>query len=92
LKLREYISFKGLYGGVRSENNPNENPGLLQLPRNSDGVPVSYVLGNTPYMEGSIGIGNIFKVLRFDAVRRFTYLDNPGVSKYGLRARVQFEF
>jgi len=92
LKLREYISFKGLYGGVRSENNPNENPGLLQLPKNSDGVPVSYVLGNTPYMEGSIGIGNIFKVLRFDAVRRFTYLDNPGVSKYGLRARVQFEF
>lgn len=92
LKLREYITFKGLYGGLRNENDPTKHPELAQFPVNENGVATSYSLGSKPYIEGSVGIGNIFKVLRFDMVRRFNYLDNPGVSKYGLRAKVQFEF
>ena len=92
LKLREYITFKGLYGGLRKENDPLQNPGILQFPVNEQGVATSYSLGKKPYIEASAGIGNIFKVLRLDVVRRFNYLDNPGVSKYGLRAKVQFEF
>jgi hypothetical protein len=92
LKLREYLSFKGIYGGVRSENNPDLDRSLLQYPVNEAGVKTTYAFGNTPYMEGSVGIGNIFKVIRLDLVRRFTYLDQPNVSKYGLRAKVQFEF
>lgn len=92
LKLREYVTFKGLYGGLRAENDPTKNPSTFQFPVNADGVPTTYSLGKTPYMEGSIGIGNIFKVIRIDAVRRFNYLDNPNVSKYGIRARIQFEF
>jgi len=92
LKLREYITFKGLYGGLRKENDPDQNPALLQFPKNSDGIATTYSLGKVPYMEGSVGIGNIFRVVRLDLVRRFSYLENPGVSKYGLRARVQFEF
>jgi hypothetical protein len=92
LKLREYITFKGLYGGLRKENDPNQNPSLLQFPVNGDGVQTTYSLGKLPYIEGSIGIGNIFKVVRLDLVRRFNYLDNPGIAKYGVRAKVQFEF
>ena len=42
--------------------------------------------------EGSVGVGNIFKVLRVDAVKRFSYLDNPNVSSWGIRARVKFDF
>ncbi|KIO76852.1 membrane protein [Pedobacter lusitanus] len=92
LKLREYITFKGLYGGLRKENDPNQDPALLQFPVNGDGVKTTYSLGKLPYIEGSVGIGNIFKVVRLDLVRRFNYLQNPGISKYGVRARVQFEF
>lgn len=92
LKLREYITFKGLYGGLRAENDPAKNPSLLQFPVNGDGVATSYSLGSKPYIEGSLGLGNIFKVGRIDVVRRFNYLDNPGVSKYGIRAKIQFEF
>ncbi len=92
LKLREYLTFKGLYGGLRTENDPDRDRSLLQFPVNSFGVPTSYSLGKTPYIESSIGIGNIFKVLRLDVVKRFNYLDHPGVSEYGLRAKVQFEF
>jgi hypothetical protein len=43
-------------------------------------------------MEGSIGVANIFKVLRLDMVERFTYLDHPEAPKYGLRALVIIQF
>lgn len=92
LKLREYITFKGLYGGIRAENDPNQHRDLLQFPVNEEGVPTTYTLGKVPYMEGSVGIGNILKVVRLDMVRRFNYMNNPDISKWGLRGRVQFEF
>jgi len=92
LKLREVLSFKALYGGLRDENNPAVNTSTLQFVRNNEGVQVTNSLSSDPYIEGSIGVGNIFKVLRVDAVKRFTYLDNPNVSEWGIRARVKFDF
>ncbi len=92
LKLREVISFKALYGGLRTENNPALSNNLYQLPVNENGVARTYALNNGPYMEGSVGIGNIFKILRLDLVKRFNYLDHPEVSEWGIRARVKFDF
>jgi len=92
LKLRELIDFKGLWGGVRSQNNPANDPSLLRFPVSSPGVPITYSLNNGPYIEGSVGIGNIFKLVRVDLVRRFSYLNNPDVSKWGVRARIKFDF
>ncbi|GAA4201789.1 DUF5686 and carboxypeptidase-like regulatory domain-containing protein [Pedobacter jeongneungensis] len=92
LKLREVVSFKALYGGLRNENNPNYQTGLYQLPIYENGAQRTYALGNQPYMEGSVGVGNIFKLLRVDLVRRFNYLNNPEVSEWGIRARVKFDF
>jgi len=92
LKLREVVSFKALYGGLRNENNPNFQSGLYQLPVYENGAQRTYALGNDPYMEGSIGVGNIFKLLRVDLVKRFNYLNHPEVSEWGIRARVKFDF
>lgn len=92
LKLREVMSFKALYGGLRNENNPAKNTDAMQFVRNSDGMQITNALDNGPYMEGSVGVGNIFKVLRVDAVKRFSYLDHPNVSSWGIRARVKFDF
>lgn len=92
LKLREVVSFKALYGGLRNENNPNLQSGLYQLPLYENGAQRTYALGNDPYMEGSVGVGNIFKLLRVDLVKRFNYLNNPEVSEWGIRARVKFDF
>ena len=92
LKLREIASFKIIYGGLRDENNPNRDASLLQFPVNSEGVRTSYSLNKEPYMEGSLGIGNIFKLFRVDVVKRFSYLDHPVVSEYGIRAMVKFDF
>ncbi|PTS95756.1 hypothetical protein DBR11_20665, partial [Pedobacter sp. HMWF019] len=92
LKLREIVSFKILYGGLRDENNPAIDKSLLQFPVNSAGVPTTYSLNKDPYMEGSVGLGNIFKLLRVDLVKRFSYLEHPVVSTWGVRARVKFDF
>jgi hypothetical protein len=92
LKLREIVSFKVLYGGLRDENNPAVDKSLLQFPVNSAGVATTYSLNKEPYMEGSVGLGNIFKLLRVDLVKRFSYLEHPVVSTWGVRARVKFDF
>lgn len=98
MKLREVFTFKMLYGNVTDQNNPNLNPELIQFPINEDGNQTTFTLEDKPYIEGSIGIDNIFKVLGLDLVRRFNYLDNPnvpelwGVKGLGVRVRLGLEF
>jgi hypothetical protein len=92
LQLREVASFKLLYGGISSKNMPDNDRDLYRFATNGEGVKTSFALGNAPYIEGSIGVGNIFKLLRVDYVRRFNYLNHPNVSKSGIRAKVHVDF
>ena len=92
LKLREVISFKSLWGGIRPENNPANDPSLLQYPVGSDGKTITSALNNGPYMEASAGVENIFKILRVDVIKRLSYLDHPEAPQWGVRARVIVQF
>lgn len=92
LKLREVASFKAIYGKLSNENNPTLHPSLYQFPVTSTGQPITYSLGDTPYIEGSIGVENIFKFIRVDMVKRYNYLDHPNVSPLGVRVRLKFDF
>ena len=92
LKWRAIISFKGIYGGVTNKNNPEVTPGLMLFPTDADSNPTTFTLQNDPYMEASVGIGNILKFFRVDLVKRITYLNNPNVQKYGVRVRFRFDF
>jgi hypothetical protein len=98
LKLREVFTFKLLYGKVSDKNNPSIHPELIQFPTDDFGNTLTFNLINEPYMEGSVGIANIFKVLSVDLVQRFNYLDNPnipvlfGVKGLGIRFRMGLEF
>ncbi len=92
LKWREVASFKGLYGGLDQKNHPNSANSLLNFPVDELGRTVTNTLENKPYMEASVGIANIFKLFRIDYVRRLTYTDLPGVSKWGIRARFKLDF
>ncbi len=93
LKLREMATVKVLYGQVSDQNQPREGAqGLYEFPRYPDGKPLTYTLQDKPYIEASIGLANIFKVLRVELVRRFTYLDNPYTQKYGIRINGQVQF
>ncbi len=92
LRLREVVEGKILYGGVRPENNPALNPQQMKFPLNSNGVLSTYALGSQPYLEAGIGIYNIFNIIRLDLIRRFTYLDHPGVPAMGIRVSTGFDF
>ncbi len=91
LKLREVVSVKVLYGGVRDENDPAKDPSLIKYPV-FEGTPTTFALNKKPYIEGSVGIANIFKLIRVDLVKRFNYLENPYVATLGVRARFKFDF
>ena len=98
LKLREVVSFKGIWGQLSDQNNPDVNPEFIQFLKDDNGLVQTTSLAAKPYMEASVGIGNIFKFARIDFIKRFTYLDNPyvpelfGVRGLGVRFVGGFEF
>jgi hypothetical protein len=92
LRWRELFSLKSLWGSVSSVNNPEKNDNVYKQPTENDGTPIAYSLAASPYFEGSVGIENIFKFIRIDLIRRFTYLDHPHVAQYGVRVRIKFDF
>jgi len=91
LKLREVVEAKVLFGGTRAENDPDKNPDQMKFPTTNN-VTSTFVLNGQPYIEASAGITNIFKVVRVDLVKRFTYLDHPQISSWGIRFRIKFDF
>lgn len=92
LNWREAITCKVLYGDVGTRNNPVYNDQLFLFPENSDGSAATHKLGNTPYVEVSAGIGNILRIFRIDFVKRLTYLNNPDISDFGIRASMKMDF
>ncbi|MBS1915622.1 MAG: carboxypeptidase-like regulatory domain-containing protein [Bacteroidetes bacterium] len=91
LKWREVIEGKLLYGGLRNENNPAMSTDQLKFPT---GESPSYPLGGQPYIEAGFGIANIFKLVRVDLIKRFTYLNHSNIPDppLAIRARVKFDF
>ena len=59
---------------------------------------VTFTLEKMPYIEASVGIENIFKIISVQLVKRFTHLENPNVAKlgalkgWGLRVRASIRF
>ena len=94
LKLREVIGFKALYGHLSSRNDPAQNAGdpyLFAMPSRA-GQSIVHPMSSTPYMEMSVGLHNIMKIIRIDYVRRLNYLKFPGVKKHGFRFCLEFDF
>ncbi|MBQ0046749.1 MAG: carboxypeptidase-like regulatory domain-containing protein [Prevotellaceae bacterium] len=102
LKLREHIGFKMLYGGLSDKNNPylaqNANDNTLMYFPTRDGHQTSFSMGKKPYMEMSVGIGNIFKVLTIQYIRRLNHYDvgdiygGDKLKKNGVRFALDFKF
>lgn len=84
LAWREILSFHGMWGDLSHRNAPGK-PGSFLLPEGT--IPMN----NTWYLEGSVGLENIFRLLRIEYYRRFTQLDTAP-DKWGIRARFQLSF
>lgn len=88
LKWRFFFTAKGVWGGISDEN-------LKLLPKTDEmGMPVTqiYALNREPYVEVGYGIENIFSFGRIDFIHRLTHLDNPNVSRFGVKLSMQFSF
>ena len=94
LKWREMFRVRTLWGTLTDKNNPfvSQDPDLFRFP-SRNGQYTSFVMNpKLPYIEGSVGIYNIFKLLHIEYVHRFTYRDNPGINKNGIRFMVLMIF
>jgi hypothetical protein len=81
LKWREIAGCKVLIGSVNKEN---ERTLLFPSTLSS--------LNNGPYAEGDLGIENIFKIIRIDALWRLSYLNNPNISRFAVMGTFQLIF
>lgn len=92
LKWREWIGFRILWGELSDKNNPflDQNAGspiLMYFPEGS------YLLDpKRPYMELSLGLHNIFKLIHVEYVRRLNYNELPTAHKHGVRFMVRMTF
>ena len=80
LKWREVLYGKGLVGDISSKN--CRQNAIMDFPTSLGDV-------NKPYFEAGVGIENIFKFFRVDAVWRLSHLDHPGISKFAVMYKVQ---
>ncbi len=90
-KWREVIEAKVLWGGLRAENDPAKTPDQVKFPV-TNGQVETFPLGSTPYVEAGFAIANIFKLVRIDFIKRFTYLNHPEIPTWGIRVRTKFDF
>jgi len=80
LKWREVVTAKYLIGSISDENFE-----VLKFPVGLGEV-------SKPYMEVGVGVENIFKIVRVDALWRLTHLDNPNIQPFGVRVGLQIIF
>lgn len=101
LKWREVIGVNALWGTLTDKNNPflpqNAHDATLfyfpgQFDASGQYLYHSQVMDkNKPYVEGIVGIHNIFKFLQVQYVHRFTYV-KPGTQRWGIRVMLRMKF
>lgn len=81
LKWREVVFFKAVTGTLSDKNKAQ----MILLPE-------MYSLSKEPFMEAGVGIENIFRVIRLDALWRLNYHDHPGTEKFYLKFSFHIDF
>jgi len=85
-KLRTLIGFKSFYGDISNENIAKSTTGNIA-------ETTLLAPSSTPYYEYSVGVDNIFKVIRINFNFRGNYLNNtPEVRTFGVTAGAVFNF
>ena len=80
--LREIVGVRGVWGTLSDENKALSAPANIPLMAPKDKV----------YWEYSVGVGNIFKILRIDFNFRGNYLDSPDARSFGVTGSFGFYF
>ena len=92
LQWREWVAFRIMWGDLSDKNNPYleqnaRSPLLMYFPEGT------YLLDpKRPYMECSLGLHNIFKILHVEYIRRLNYNNLPTAQKHGVRFMIRLTF
>lgn len=81
LNWRGVYTFKAL-AGTLSDRNREANRLNLYQPIDGETYNGFRAPSEKPYLEAGVGIENIFKFIRVDALWRLSYLDNPQASRF----------
>ena len=85
LKWRSLVTFRGVLGDMSKAN---------RIANGYYDTTISYhftIPDRIPYLEMGVGIDNIFHLIRIDAVWRLNYLNNPGISKFGIKGSMELK-
>lgn len=82
LNLRENVGLRLAWGTLSDANKALSAPTGIELRAPSDRL----------YWEYSVGVGNIFRILRLDAHFRGNYLDNPDARRFAVTGSFGFSF
>lgn len=82
LNWREIVSIRGVWGDLSDENIALSSPTNMTLLAPNKEI----------YYEYSVGVGNIFKLMRVDFNFRGNYFDNPGARDFGVSINFGFRF
>jgi hypothetical protein len=82
LNWREIVGIRGVWGELSDANKALSSPTNIPLQAPTDEI----------YYEYSVGIGNIFKLMRIDFNFRGNYFDNPEARDFGVTINFGFRF
>ena len=90
LKWREVFIFKGLIGSLADKNNGSktDTEAILLFPKGMSSV-------SKPYFEIGVGVENIFRLLRIDAIWRLSHREKTAerdVQNFALNMSVYLNF
>ena len=86
LKWRSLFTFRGVIGDMSQANK-------IANGYYDSTIDYHFTIPNKiPYIETGLGIANIFHLIRIDAVWRLNYLNNPGISKFGIKGSLELKF
>lgn len=89
LRLREVVSFRGIYGGLNQRCDPANTGYLFRFPTDVE----ARRMDHGPYMEASVGLDNILSCLRVDYVWRLSYRNVPyEIDRGGIRVALHITF
>ncbi len=92
LKWREVTGFKAFYGKLSDANNPFVTPENIQFEADKNGIIQTKAVRNKPYVEGLVGVDNIFKLIRLEYKKRLSYSGGEGIPSDTFTASLHFNF
>lgn len=88
MRLRAVANFRAMLGDMSESNRTANSLNLFDGTTENDAVRIR-VPNREPFMETSVGVENIFRFFRFDAIWRLNYPEITG-NRFGVRASISF--